>query len=333
MKSKRKIWLGIGAFVVAGTGAIGTQAADRPQAADGPPAEVRRPSAMLAGVAGVAARLAADTAITRVSPGSLVLAQQLAQHLAQHGDHAQAAGNEPTKKPGEGGEGGEAKGLDDLSPDLAFAVRIALLRGHLIIGDQLVKQGQWNAALPHFLHPSEEIYDDIKDALAERKLAPFEEGLKSLVNLVKARRGGNEYARALKSIGDATAAADAFLKEGMSLKEGMGDRWASFVAEAAVEAIKTAAGEYENAIVGGRIAKPVEYQDARGFILEAERMIENVAAGLEKKDASALKEIRTRLVELKKVFPAAMPPRMPIKDHGAMLALVARIELAASRLM
>ena len=314
MNSKRKIWLGVGAFVVAGTGAIAAGAADVRSA------EVRQPSGLLPGMT---AKSATDTAIARVSPGGFV--------LAQHGDHGPAASKEPikepVKEPAEGGEGGETKGLDDLPPDLAFAVRLALLRGHILVGDQLVKQGQWNAALPHFLHPSEEIYGDIKTALADHKLAPFEEELKTLVKLVKARKGGNEFARALKSISDATATADA------SLQASLADRWASFVMEAAVEAIKTAAGEYENAIAGGRIAKPVEYQDARGFIWEAERMIESVAAGLEKKDASALKEIRARLVELKKVFPAAMPPRMPIKDHGAMLALVSRIELAASRLM
>jgi hypothetical protein len=49
--------------------------------------------------------------------------------------------------------------------------------------------------------------------------------------------------------------------------------WPGFVVEAAVEALKAAASEYEAAIVGGRIAKPVEYQDARGFIWQAERMI------------------------------------------------------------
>ena len=315
MKSKRKIWLGVGAFAVAGTGAIAAAAAAA-GAADVPAVEVRQPSGLRPGMA---AKSATDTAIARVLPGGFV--------LAQHEDHGQPASKEPSKAPAEGGEGGETKGLDDLPPDLAFAVRMALLRGHIMVGDQLVKQGQWNAALPHFLHPSEEIYADIKDALAGHNVAPFEEGLKSLVSLVKARKAGNDYARALKTISEATASADA------SLQASLADRWASFVMEAAVEAIKTAAGEYENAIVGGRIAKPVEYQDARGFIWEAERMIESVAAGLEKKDAAALKEIRVRLADLKKVFPAAVPPRMPIKDHGAMLALVSRIELAASRLM
>jgi hypothetical protein len=49
-----------------------------------------------------------------------------------------------------------------------------------------------------------------------------------------------------------------------------------------MRSVKTAAGEYENAIVGGRIAKPVEYQDARGFILEAERMLTFPCASIPK---------------------------------------------------
>ena len=89
---------------------------------------------------------------------------------------------------------------------------------------------------------------------------------------------------------------------------------------AAVESVKTAASEYQAAIVEGRIAKPVEYQDARGFIFQAERMIESVAPDLEKKDAAALRAVRAGFAELRKAFPAPMPPRAPVKDHGALLA-------------
>ena len=39
------------------------------------------------------------------------------------------------------------------------------------------------------------------------------------------------------------------------------------------------------------------------------------------------------LAELKKAFPSAMPPRVPVKDHAAVLVDVARIELAAGKLM
>jgi hypothetical protein len=300
MTSNRKIWLGVGAFVVAGTGAL---------AANGLPAD-----APMLGGARQPSGLATDTAIPRTPTGGFV--------LAQHGDHAKEA----PKEPGKDGEGGESKGIENLPPDLAFAVRLALLRGHLLVGDQLVKQQQWNAALPHFLHPSEEIYADIKDALPEYKVQPFDAALKTLSDVVKAKKSA-DYARAVKAVNDALTTADA----GMKSKQA--DNWPGYVTEAAVESIKTAAGEYENAIVGGKIAKPVEYQDARGFIFEAERMLDGVSAPLQKKDAAALKEVRAGLAELKKIFPSAMPPRAPVKDQAAMLAIISRIELAASRLM
>ena len=157
-------------------------------------------------------------------------------------------------------------------------------------------------------------------------MPPFETALKALAAAVKAKKGGNDYASALKSVHDALAAADTGMKEKQP-------DWAGFVVSAAVESLKTAAGEYQQAIVGGRIGKPVEYQDARGFILQAERMIDGVAPDLEKKDAVALRGVRSGFAELKKAFPSPLPPRAPVKDHGAMLSDVSRIELAAGRLM
>lgn len=289
MKTRSKIWLGVGAFVVVGTGAT---------SAMGPLAET---------VCGLSARrdLATDAAIP--SARRIVVAQQ-----ANHGREA--------------GEAGEARGLANLPPELAFAARIALRRGHLLVGDELVRQQQWNAALPHFLHPTEEIYSDIKGELADYKVPPFDAALKALSDVVKAKKDGNDYAQAVKSVNDALAAADA----GMKAKQA---DWPGFVVEAAVETLKAAAGEYQQAIIGGRVAKPVEYQDARGFIWQAERMIESVAADLQKKNAPALSEVRAGLAELKKAFPSPIPPRAPVKDHAAVLGDVARIELAAGKLM
>jgi hypothetical protein len=255
------------------------------------------------------ADFAVDTAMTQMPPsGGFV--------LAQHADHGKEAG-----------EGGEQKGIENLPPDLAFAVRIALVRGHLLVGDQLVKQREWNAALPHFLHPTEEIYPDIKDHLGEYNAPPFDAALKALADVVKARKGGDDYARARKQVDDALAAADT------GLRAKHGDDWPSFVTESSVEAIKSAAEEYGEAISGGRIVKPVEYQDARGFIWEADRMIESVAPSLQKKDPTALKEVRARIAEIKKVFPAAVPPRVPVKDQAALLAMVSQLELTAVKLM
>jgi len=290
MKTKSKIWLGVGAFVMVGTGAT---------APVGP--------LVAATISGLRAQ---------VSPGADA---ERAIVVAQHADH----GKEPAKEAGEGGEG---KAIANLPLELAFAVRIALLRGHLLIGDELVQQRQWNAALPHFLHPTEELYGDIKDQLADYKVPPFDGALNALAKVVKAKKGGDDYSKALKPVMDALDAADAAMKAKQA-------DWPGFVVETAVETLKTAAGEYQQAIVGGRIAKPVEYQDARGFIRQAERMILGMSAELQKKDPAAFNEVRSGLSELQKAFPSAMPPKAPVKDHAAVLGDVSRIELAAGKLM
>ena len=49
---------------------------------------------------------------------------------------------------------------------LAFGRFIALIRGHLLTGDELASQRQWDAAHPHFSFPTEEIYGIIREDLA-----------------------------------------------------------------------------------------------------------------------------------------------------------------------
>ncbi|HET7022910.1 MAG TPA: hypothetical protein VFI58_19555 [Xanthobacteraceae bacterium] len=288
MRTKTKIWLGVGAFVVIETAATGGSARLGPETFAWLSARPHLPA-----VAAAAGRM----------------------HVAQDADHARDAG-----------EGGEAGTLAGLPPELAFAVRVALLRGHLLVGDELVKQQQWNAALPHFLHPTEEIYGDIQGELAGYNVPRFDGALKALAQVVKGRKGGADYVKALKAVNDALAAADAGMKARQS-------NWSGFVVEAAVEALKAASGEYQQAIVGGRIAKPVEYQDARGFVWEAERMIDSVAADLQKQNAPALREVRAGMAELKLAFPSPIPPRTPVRDHATLLGDVSRIELAAGKLM
>jgi hypothetical protein len=303
MKSRHKIWFGVGAFVVAGTAASGVASSDS------------------SGFVGPAASPSGMRADVRPGSDGSALGHIL---LAQHSEHAKPNDGEA----GEGGEAGEAgsSGIASLPPQLAFATRIALLRGHLLVGGELVKQHQWNAALPHFLHPTEELYDDLKDTLAEYKVAPFDGALKALADVVKARKGGNDYARAQKLVNDALADADRAM-------QGRTGDWPGLVTEAATETLKVAGAEYSAAVVDGRIAKPVEYQDARGFIWQAERMIDSVSDVLEKKNAEALASVRTGLAELKKVFPSPMPPRSPVKSPADVLSDIARIELAASKLL
>ena len=303
MKSRTKIWLGVGAFVVAGAGAASAQS----------PAVSRLP--------------------TRDSTSDLAIARALSSATdfsaaKKHGG-AHVHGAATKKQGGEGGEGGGeggAKGGAQLPPDLDFALKIAQIRGHLLVGDELVKQSEWAAALPHFLHPSEELYGPIRGRLKDYQTPQFSSALKLLSNAVKAKRGGEDYDKALKAVEEALAAADAGLKSKQP-------NWDSFAVETALELLKSSTNEYQEAIVKGRIAKPAEYQDARGYVWQSEKMIESLAPALEKKNADALKAVRDGYGELKKAWPAAMAPKTPVKDYAAVLGDVSRIELSVGKLM
>jgi len=324
MRTRTKIWLGVGAFVMAGSSAAGGGPIAQPGVADA--------AALLESSALTSPR--ADATAPR--DAGIVLAQH--RHGGEGGERrakskgggegGEAARAKKSKQGGEGGEneGGKGGGSAALPPDLDFAVKIAQIRGHLLVGDELVKEGQWNAAYPHFRHPTEELYGPLRERLKDYRTPPFEAALKALANAVKAKKGGSDYEQALKSVTDALDAADRGLREKQ-------EKWDSFTIETALEVLKSATGEYRQAIVKDRIAKPVEYQDARGFVWQAERMITGVAPALEKKDAGALDQIRGVLADLKKAWPAAMPPPTPVKDYGAVLSDVSRIELAAGKLM
>lgn len=303
MKSKTKIWLGVGAFVVAG---VNGAAAGDAQALDRP---------------------VSDIALTRALSPTDVSAQK--RSGGEHGEHGERGAKKAKKQGGEeGGEGGEeggARGGAALPPDLNFALRIAQMRGHLLVGDELVKQGQWAAAFPHFLHPSEELYGPIRGRLKDYSAPQFSSALKLLATAVKQKKSGEDYARAWNQVEDALAAAEA----GVKVKQASD----GFVVETALELLKSATSEYKQAIAKGRVAKPVEYQDARGFVWQAERMIEALAPALEKKNADSLKQVRQDLAELKKAWPAAMPPKTPVKDYANVLSDVSRIELHVGKLM
>lgn len=287
MKS-RKIWLG-----------IGTAALVAPAAASPSPASlVERDPPVVAAPAAAPLRLA--------------------QHAAGHAAPAAAAAT-----PGGEGEGG-ASGDAALPPILVFNRGLQLIRGHLLVGGELVAAGRWVEALPHFLHPSEEIYGGLRKDLATYDVPPFETALKALGQTVKAKNR-EAYARALVVVNERLDAADRGVKAKAT------GPWAYFVLETAVETLKSASEEYANALDGKRIKLPVEYQDSRGFVFEASRQVEAVSPDLAAKDPEALAAIRAAFVDLKTAWPTPMPPRAAVKDASEILADMSRVELQVGR--
>jgi hypothetical protein len=211
------------------------------------------------------------------------------------------------------------------SGDLAFACFIALIRGHLLAGDELVKKGQWNVAYPHFKFPTEEIYGIIRDELGEYRTPPFDNALKVLARTVRARSAA-QYPKALEKVDVALAGADAALK-------GRQSDWPHFTVAVAVHVLKTAAEEYEDALANGRIVHPVGYRTARGFVQQADNMIESAAPQLPAGDAAALADIRGSLDQIKRGFASPDVSARPALDEKEFYAAVSRVEQAAGRLM
>jgi hypothetical protein len=212
----------------------------------------------------------------------------------------------------------------DLPPDLAFGRSIALIRGHLLAGDELVKHRAWNLAYPHFTFPSEEIYGVIRDDLHGYKTPQFDVALKALARTVRAR-DAKQYPKAWEKVAEALAKADAALKAKVP-------NWPRFEVAVAVEVLKAARDEYEEAIANGRIAHAVGYRTARGFIRQAERMIENAGPALPADNAVALADIRAGLEGINPAFTSIDAPDRPTMDVAALAAAVAQIEMAAGKL-
>jgi hypothetical protein len=233
-----------------------------------------------------------------------------------------AAAKDPSANPAQGGEAY----LTDGGPRdtrIRFYRDIALMRGHMLIGGELIGLGLWNEALPHFLHPTEELYGVMEKYIKLHNIRPFRLELQALAQAVKAQRKG-AYQQALKVVDQRLEGALDVAKKFMTPVRG-------FTARSAAEVLKVALGEYETSIEGGRFVKPVEYQDSRGFVWEAERLIEAAAPELARVDAAALARIRAALVKLKVAWPAPMPPDAPLLQPGEMSALISDIELHASR--
>jgi hypothetical protein len=223
------------------------------------------------------------------------------------------------------GEGGEAYLTDGGPKDtrIRFYRDIELMRGHLLVGGELIALELWDDALPHFLHPTEELYGGIEKYIKLHSIQPFNRDLQALAQAVKAKRKG-AYDQALKVVDRRLTAAIDATKKFMTPQR-------SFAVKSAVELLKAALSEYDSSMQDGKFIKPVEYQDSRGFVWEAERMIERLAGELAKIDKEALELVRADFTKLKAAWPTPMPPPVPLMELGQVSALVSDIELHVSR--
>jgi hypothetical protein len=208
--------------------------------------------------------------------------------------------------------------------DLAFGRNIALIRGHLLTGDELAALRDWGGAATHFSFPREEVYGLVRADLRTYKVPPFDDALRTLVGTAKARNV-KLLPNARQKVEDALNAADASLKARQQ-------SWPRFTVAVALSLLKTAPDEYDDAVQKGRVVRPIGYQTARGYVLQAERMIQSVAGEFPGDNAVALSDISSGFAELKAAQPSVNAPKQAAIDDAVFQAAVTKIEVAAAKL-
>jgi hypothetical protein len=209
--------------------------------------------------------------------------------------------------------------------DLAFGRNIALIRGHLFTGDELAARSDWGGAATHFSFPREEVYGLVRADLRTYKVPAFDDALRTLVGTAKARNV-KLLPSARQKVEDALNAADASLKARQQ-------SWPRFTVAVALSLLKTAPDEYDDAVAKGRVVRPIGYQTARGYVLQAERMIQSVAGEFPGDNAVALSDISSGFAELKAAQPSVKAPKQAAIDDAVFQAAVVKIEAAAAKLL
>lgn len=253
-----------------------------------------------------------------IGVGLTVALGQVGTALAQ--DHHAGHGTPPAAA--EGGEGGELGAFVDLSEDQQLQGSLGLIRGHLSVGRELYQGGQGSNAVPHFLHPAEEIYNGARPTLDARKVG-FERELDALVALARKNAPAADVAKALDAVEQALVKAETTIPAADRAKP-------SFLTPVVATLMRTAASEYAAAVEEGVITSPVEYQDGRGFYAVAKLYLGRLSASVTASDPAG--NTAKAMDKLAPVWGTLQPPKGKATPPGEVSALVSNVELALSRL-
>lgn len=198
--------------------------------------------------------------------------------------------------------------------DAGYLLQIGLMRGHLLVGHELFRQGEREAAQTHAKHPADELYATLQPSFAERGVGGFAAELEA-------------HAEAVGSGSEADVEA-AYRRVAATI---LGHQQAvtvspELVAQVVVDLVRVAAEEYAIGIVDGKPENAHEYQDAFGFTRIALQWAQDMAAG---DQAAMFERIVARLEALDDMWPALVPP--PLVEHTAsrLYGAAAEIEILA----
>ncbi len=196
------------------------------------------------------------------------------------------------------------------------------MRGHLGVGMDLYRQGEQAAAAAHLGQPLEELYRGLEPAIGERGVAGFEAPLEALGKAVADGAPVDRVEAAWRDALNGIAGAEAAVPE--AEREALSTRFAVMV-----NLVRTAAGDYDQALdQGGRVVKPVEYQDALGFVRTARAMLDSIPADERATAAEAIAKAEAQFQAIAGLWPSLVPPAAVEGDPSELYGAAAYIEIA-----
>lgn len=244
-------------------------------------------------------------------------ADTLPMKLAQASESGEAGESGEHAKSAESGEAGESGAESHAESDADFLADIGFIKGHLLAGYTLYKQGQADMAKTHMKHPESEIYTDLLPELQERHAPEFADQLSALANAVETDAGDQAVDTAFAEVFAALDAAAQTVQDADRAK-----------LRAIAELASVAAEEYAEGVVDGKLVELHEYQDAWGFVQTAQAYAKDLTQSGDAKVAKAAQTSLAQLEDLASSFPAIVPPTDINSDPSDLYVAAARIEFA-----
>jgi len=214
---------------------------------------------------------------------------------------------------GEAGEAGAAKGDDRVD----YLTDLAMVEGHMLVGVELYKLGDAEAAKPHMKHPADELYKEVEGHFAELKVAGFAAELEAVGKAIEQGAAAADVATLLNKLQAAIAVARG------------GEPSSAETVKTVVSLLRHAAEDYEAGVKDGKVVDAHEYQDAWGFVQIASRLMADLPADEREEHAGPVGEIEAELSKLGAAFPDLTGKADIGADPTLLPAAAARIELAA----
>ncbi|WP_116368778.1 hypothetical protein [Parahaliea mediterranea] len=235
---------------------------------------------------------------------------------------AAADAGQATAAGGEGEGEGLAQNVDPATDNVAYLAQLGLMRGHLLVGLALYREGHIDHARMHMKHPKSELYADMEPAFKARGSAGFADQLTTLAKAVESD----------DSSAEAVEAAYAAVLEGISAAEArVGALPPATRLGVVVKLLRTAGEEYAIGVVDGKVVNGHEYQDAYGFTRTAQSLVANMDAGDDADLAATQDRVNALIQGLfdANLWPGIMPPDTVSADASSLYGAAARIEIAA----